>query len=182
MTAGTRPAQPARSCVDRWARPAMRSRIRAVGRIVTAENRQTTPSSTATLSNRQPRRFKSGVWKMVSIYREIDISVDPEHVWDAIRDVGAVHTRLAPDFVAASSRGRSRWPAATRRAGSNAPSATCAAPFSPRAASPISTTSTLRLMTGAVALLPIGGARASRAIAGWRVLAHVPDPEPGRPV
>ena len=37
---------------------------------------------------------------MVSIYREIDILVDPEHVWDAIRDVGAVHTRLAPGFVA----------------------------------------------------------------------------------
>jgi len=36
---------------------------------------------------------------MASIYREIDISVDPEHVWDAIRDVGAVHTQLAPGFV-----------------------------------------------------------------------------------
>ncbi|HUB49919.1 MAG TPA: SRPBCC family protein [Acetobacteraceae bacterium] len=37
---------------------------------------------------------------MASIYREIDISLAPESVWDAIRDVGAVHTRLAPGFVA----------------------------------------------------------------------------------
>ena len=37
---------------------------------------------------------------MASIYREIDIALDPGRVWDAIRDVGAVHTRLAPGFVA----------------------------------------------------------------------------------
>ena len=37
---------------------------------------------------------------MASIYREIDISVDPDRVWDAIRDVGSVHTRLAPGVVA----------------------------------------------------------------------------------
>ncbi|HUB12572.1 MAG TPA: SRPBCC family protein [Acetobacteraceae bacterium] len=37
---------------------------------------------------------------MASIYREIDIAVDPERVWDVIRDVAVVHTRLAPGFVA----------------------------------------------------------------------------------
>lgn len=37
---------------------------------------------------------------MASIYKEIVIDAAPEQVWDAIRDVGAVHERLAPDFVA----------------------------------------------------------------------------------
>jgi Polyketide cyclase / dehydrase and lipid transport len=36
---------------------------------------------------------------MASIYREIEIDAEPARVWDAIRDVGAVHTRLAPGFV-----------------------------------------------------------------------------------
>jgi hypothetical protein len=36
---------------------------------------------------------------MASIYREIVIEAEPARVWDAIRDVGAVHTRLAPGFV-----------------------------------------------------------------------------------
>ena len=36
---------------------------------------------------------------MASIRREILVDADPKDVWEAIRDVGAVHTRLAPGFV-----------------------------------------------------------------------------------
>jgi len=36
---------------------------------------------------------------MASIRREMLVEADPKDVWDAIRDVGAVHTRLAPGFV-----------------------------------------------------------------------------------
>jgi len=36
---------------------------------------------------------------MASIHKEIRIRARPEKVWEAVRDVGAVHTRLAPGFV-----------------------------------------------------------------------------------
>ena len=36
---------------------------------------------------------------MASIHRETTIDADPSAVWDALRDVGALHTRLAPGFV-----------------------------------------------------------------------------------
>jgi hypothetical protein len=36
---------------------------------------------------------------MASITREIVTSARPEHVWDAIRDIGALHTRLVVGFV-----------------------------------------------------------------------------------
>jgi hypothetical protein len=36
---------------------------------------------------------------MASIHREVSIDAPPEHVWDAARDVGALHTRLVPGFV-----------------------------------------------------------------------------------
>lgn len=36
---------------------------------------------------------------MASIRKEILIEAWPEDVWGAIRDVGAIHTRLAPGFV-----------------------------------------------------------------------------------
>lgn len=36
---------------------------------------------------------------MASIQREILIEAAPEQVWAAVRDVGAVHTRLVPGFV-----------------------------------------------------------------------------------
>jgi carbon monoxide dehydrogenase subunit G len=36
---------------------------------------------------------------MASIYREVLIRADPASVWDALRDVGALHRRLAPGFV-----------------------------------------------------------------------------------
>ena len=36
---------------------------------------------------------------MASIHREVLIQADPETVWDALRDVGALHRRLAPGFV-----------------------------------------------------------------------------------
>ena len=36
---------------------------------------------------------------MASIHREVAVEASPDLVWDAIRDVGAVHERLAPGFV-----------------------------------------------------------------------------------
>ena len=36
---------------------------------------------------------------MASIHRETLIDASPDDVWDALRDVGAVHQRLAPGFV-----------------------------------------------------------------------------------
>ncbi len=36
---------------------------------------------------------------MGSIRKEIVTSAKPDAVWDAIRDVGALHTRLVPGFV-----------------------------------------------------------------------------------
>ena len=36
---------------------------------------------------------------MASIHREVIVEAPPELTWDAIRDVGAVHERLAPGFV-----------------------------------------------------------------------------------
>ena len=36
---------------------------------------------------------------MASIQREVVIAAPPETVWDALRDVGAIHNRLAPGFV-----------------------------------------------------------------------------------
>jgi hypothetical protein len=36
---------------------------------------------------------------MSSIHKDILIDAHPDHVWDAVRDFGAVHRRLAPGFV-----------------------------------------------------------------------------------
>lgn len=36
---------------------------------------------------------------MASIYKDIAIDAPADHVWDALRDFGALHTRLAPGFV-----------------------------------------------------------------------------------
>jgi carbon monoxide dehydrogenase subunit G len=36
---------------------------------------------------------------MASIHREIEIDARPETAWAALRDVGALHTRLVPGFV-----------------------------------------------------------------------------------
>jgi hypothetical protein len=36
---------------------------------------------------------------MASIHQEISVNAPADEVWAAIRDVGAVHTRLAQDFV-----------------------------------------------------------------------------------
>ena|SRR5215213_3935028 len=36
---------------------------------------------------------------MATIRREMTLRANPANVWDAIRDVGAIHTRLAPGFV-----------------------------------------------------------------------------------
>ncbi|MEO8553433.1 MAG: SRPBCC family protein [Kofleriaceae bacterium] len=39
---------------------------------------------------------------MASIRREVVLDAPPVVVWDAVRDVGAIHTRLAPGFVVAT--------------------------------------------------------------------------------
>jgi len=36
---------------------------------------------------------------MTSLRKEVLIDVPPARVWDALRDVGALHTRLVPGFV-----------------------------------------------------------------------------------
>jgi carbon monoxide dehydrogenase subunit G len=36
---------------------------------------------------------------MASIRREMQVNARPEKIWEAVRDVGAVHERLAPGFV-----------------------------------------------------------------------------------
>jgi hypothetical protein len=36
---------------------------------------------------------------MASIRREFLIDARPDDVWDAVRDLGALHTRLVPGFV-----------------------------------------------------------------------------------
>ena len=36
---------------------------------------------------------------MASVSVEITTKASPETVWDAIRDIGALHTRLVPGFV-----------------------------------------------------------------------------------
>ena len=36
---------------------------------------------------------------MASIHKEVLIESRPDIVWDAVRDVGAVHTRVAPGFL-----------------------------------------------------------------------------------
>jgi Polyketide cyclase / dehydrase and lipid transport len=36
---------------------------------------------------------------MASIHKEISIDAHPNDIWDAVRDFGAVHRRLAPGFV-----------------------------------------------------------------------------------
>jgi carbon monoxide dehydrogenase subunit G len=36
---------------------------------------------------------------MTTIRKEISINTSPDEAWDALRDVGALHTRLVPGFV-----------------------------------------------------------------------------------
>jgi carbon monoxide dehydrogenase subunit G len=36
---------------------------------------------------------------MATIHKEIEIHASPQQVWEALRDVGALHTRLAAGFV-----------------------------------------------------------------------------------
>ena len=36
---------------------------------------------------------------MASVIKEIRVNASPEAAWDAIRDIGALHTRLVPGFV-----------------------------------------------------------------------------------
>jgi len=36
---------------------------------------------------------------MATLHEEIHIDAPPERIWDAARDIGALHTRLVPGFV-----------------------------------------------------------------------------------
>ncbi|RTQ36994.1 Polyketide cyclase / dehydrase and lipid transport [Variovorax sp. YR750] len=38
---------------------------------------------------------------MATVYKEFIVEADAAQVWDALRDFGAVHTRLAPGFLTA---------------------------------------------------------------------------------
>jgi carbon monoxide dehydrogenase subunit G len=47
---------------------------------------------------------------MASIQREVHIKASADQVWNALRDVGALHTRLCPGFVTDTRmEGDSRW-------------------------------------------------------------------------
>lgn len=39
---------------------------------------------------------------MATLHKEVSIRAPLEDVWDAIRDLGALHTRLVPGFVVAT--------------------------------------------------------------------------------
>jgi hypothetical protein len=36
---------------------------------------------------------------MASIYKELLVNASPQFVWEAVKDIGAIHTRLAQGFV-----------------------------------------------------------------------------------
>jgi hypothetical protein len=36
---------------------------------------------------------------MATLHKEASFEASPEEVWDAVRDIGALHTRLVPGFV-----------------------------------------------------------------------------------
>jgi hypothetical protein len=46
-----------------------------------------------------PFRTQTGERQMATIRQEIQINVSPQDVWAAVRDWGALHTRLVPGFV-----------------------------------------------------------------------------------
>ena len=47
---------------------------------------------------------------MATIRKQLITSARPESVWDAIRDIGALHTRLVPGFVVDTRlEGSARW-------------------------------------------------------------------------
>jgi hypothetical protein len=41
----------------------------------------------------------SRITAMASIHREISIKANADHVWDVVRDIGAVHRRFVPGLV-----------------------------------------------------------------------------------
>jgi len=53
------------------------------------------PEATAEGYLRTPNRRVT----VASIRKEAHIQAPPERIWDALRDVGALHTRLVPGFV-----------------------------------------------------------------------------------
>jgi hypothetical protein len=47
---------------------------------------------------------------MASIRKDISTSARPDALWERIRDIGALHTRLVPGFVIDTRvEGRTRW-------------------------------------------------------------------------
>jgi hypothetical protein len=44
-------------------------------------------------------RFRKEILIMASIHKDIPIQAPTHDVWDAVRDFGALHTRLVPGFV-----------------------------------------------------------------------------------
>ena len=70
----------------------MRLGYRARLALANGERQNTSPRSRST-------RNLSPAIPMASILAEILLDASPAEVWDAVRDVGAVHRRLAPGFV-----------------------------------------------------------------------------------
>jgi hypothetical protein len=50
-------------------------------------------------ASRRPGMTKQQETPMASIHKDITIDAPAEEVWDAVRDFGALHTRLVPGFV-----------------------------------------------------------------------------------
>jgi carbon monoxide dehydrogenase subunit G len=46
-----------------------------------------------------PGEIRVGDKQMASLRKEITVNAKVEQVWDAMRDIGALHTRLVPGFV-----------------------------------------------------------------------------------
>lgn len=59
---------------------------------------------------------------MATIRKEIPITASADKVWDVIRDVGAIHIRLAPGFVVDTRWRRARESSPSRTAASHASS------------------------------------------------------------
>src|SRR5215468_10219884 len=65
-----------------------------------AETLLTPPQDSPSLRRRTHARVRAeGGYGMASIHKEVRIAARPETAWAALRDVGALHTRLVPGFV-----------------------------------------------------------------------------------
>src|SRR5215510_4615856 len=80
----------------RRSRPVARTMARRACALIMAPTTTRGLWSIRTVTGSKPTAGKS---EMASIRLEMALRTDPAKAWDAVRDVGAIHTRLAPDFV-----------------------------------------------------------------------------------